>query len=355
MTTGIRRGIGLTAGAWALAALLAGTAAADVSVEDGGSILIFPKVINSGGRTTLIQMSNSGNTLLHLHCFYTDARPLNPNLPVGPTNPALWQEVDFFLWLTRQQPTAWLVSQGRSLNPLDANSGIDPGFIPSVSPGFTGELLCLEVDSSGMPIAANKLTGDATLLSPSGDASRYAAIAIQAGPLAGENGSTLELDNEHYNSCPRTLVLNHFAAGAPDPVAGPPDDYGNCAGGCPIQTELTLVPCGRDFENQVPGRATVTMEIYNEFEERLSGSLAVDCWLNRTLGGSTSYTVLGTLTGHTRLVASGGGILGVAEETHRTDSGAQARAAWNLPTEGSFYEPGAGRTIIDRIVIPRIF
>ena len=66
-------------------------------------------------------------------------------------------------------------------------------------------------------------TGDATLLSPSGDASRYSGIAIKGGELAGENGHTLELDNLHFNSCPQTLVVNHFASGAQSPVVGPPE------------------------------------------------------------------------------------------------------------------------------------
>lgn len=349
MHRGIGRGLGI--GLWIVVSATA-VARADVSVDEGGTILMYPKVINAGGRDTIIQMTNAGNTLMHLHCYYTDARPRDPRFPPGPTNPPLWQEVDFYLWLTRQQPTAWRVSQGRSLNPLDGG-GLDPGSIPGVSSGFTGELVCVEVDSSGNPISANRLEGTATLISGSGDASRYAAIAIKGGPLAGENGRTLQLDNEHYNSCPNTLILNHFAAGAPSPVAGPPDDFGDCGGGCPIRTEVTLIPCGRDYENQDAGSSTVSLAIYNEFEERFSGSIAVDCWANVNLGGSMSFTVLGTLTAQTRLtpVSTSGGVVGIAEETHTNDGNVSARAAWNLPSEGSFYDPGAGRTVIDEIVL----
>ena len=352
MRRGIGRSLGVGLAALALVATGAAHARADVSVDEGATILMYPKVINAGGRDTIIQMTNSGNTLLHVHCFYTDARPQNPAAPVGPTNPPLWQEVDFFLWLTRQQPTVWLASQGRSLNPLDGG-GLDPGSIPGVSTGFTGELVCIEVDSSGNPIGANRLEGTATLISTTGDSSRYSAIGIQAGPSAGQNGRTLQLDNEHYNSCPNTLIFNHFAANAPDPVVGPPDDFGTCMNGCPIRTELTLIPCGRDYENQVPGEATVSAIIYNEFEERFSSSIFVECWANVTIGGSMSFSVLGTLTAQTRLtpVSTTGGVLGIAEETHRNDSNVLARAAWNLQTEGSFYEPGAGRTVVDEIVM----
>jgi len=349
---GIRAGIG----AFFLLAGLAGTARADVTVDEGGTIIIWPKVLNTQTRDTLIQLTNSGNTLIHAHCFYTDARPQNPNQPPGPFNPLLWQETDFFLWLTRQQPTAWSVREGRSLNPIDHSLGFDPGAVPGVVPGFTGELVCIEIDSGGMPIGANKLRGEATLVSSTGDVSKYSAVAIQAGPSAGQNGRTLELDNDHYNSCPATLIVNHFASGAPDPVVGEPDNFGPCMSGCGITTEVTLVPCSHDYENQQPGHSQVSVAITNEFEERFSGSVAVDCWLNASvsrLSSATSYNVLGTLTAQTRLtpVSTSGGVVGIAEETHTNDTGTQSRAAWNLQTEGSFFEPGAGRNVVDTIVM----
>lgn len=330
-------------------------ARADVSTEEGGSILVYPKIINANGRDTIIQLVNTGNTLEHLHCFYTDARPRDPRLPVGPTNPALWQEVDFFLWLTRQQPTVWTASQGRALNPLDG-SGLDPGSIPGVVNGFTGELVCVEVDSSGNPITANRLQGDATLVSASGDSSKYSAIAIQSGPLGGDS-RTLLLDNEHYSSCPNTLIFNHFATNAPDPVAGPPDNFGDCGGaGCPITTELTLMPCARDYENQRPGTSTVSLLIYNEYEERFSATVAVTCWANLPLNrvsAAMSFSVLGTPTAQTRITPVPGtvGVLGVAEEFHHNEADAVSAAAWNLQTEGSFYEPSANRTLVDEIVL----
>jgi hypothetical protein len=349
-------GRGIAVGLLALMAGWCTAGAADVSVDEGGAILMYPKVLNAGGRDTLIQMTNSGNTLLHVHCYYTDARLQNPSLPASPQNRPIWQSVNFFLWLTRQQPTAWTVSRGRSLNPSDGSLGIDPGSVPAVSSGFTGELTCVEVDSSGNPIGANRLHGEATLMNGTGDASKYAAVAIQAGPLAGGGGTTLELDNEHYGSCPNTLILNHFAQGANSPVVGPPDDFGTCGSGCGITTELTLVPCGRNYENRFPGQSQVSLSIINEFEERFSASTPVECWLNARLdsiSGALAAAVLGTLTAQTRLtpVPGSGGVIGVAEETHTNSSSVLSRAAWNLPTLGSFYEPGAQRTTVDAIVI----
>ncbi len=352
-----RLGLSALAAAAAIAAGAIG-ARADVSTEESGSILIFPKVLNDGTRDTIIQISNTGNTLVHAHCFYTDARPVNPNLPPGPTNPPLWQEVDFFIWLTRQQPTHWQVSKGRSVNPRDSlfayDSGIDPGLVPPVGQGFVGELVCVEVGNDGLPVSGNKLKGEATLRSTAGgDVSKYSAIAIQGGPSAGATGRTLQLDNDQYNACPDVLLFQHFAADAISPVVGEPNNLGPCVGNnCEIHTELTLVPCSRDYENRIPGRPIVGFEIFNEFEQKISGPpRTVDCWFNEDLrssgfNGAFSTATLGTLTAYTRIqpVGNNGGVLGIAEETHTDSNNFAARAAFNLKIEGS-------RGVVDQIVL----
>ncbi len=351
-------------GALVVAAVLAlgVTARADVTTEESGSIVVWPKVVNFNDRDTVIQLANTGNTLVHAHCYYTNAQLLNPEAPAGPFNPPLWQEVDFFIWLTRQQPTHWRVSTGRPVSPFDLfgtpGAGIDPGSVPPVPANFVGDLVCVEVDSDDNPVSGNKLKGEALLQNVnSGDVSKYSAIAILGGPNAGATGRELQLDNDQYNSCPNVLMLNHFAQGVTDPVV---EEFGLCPDGdCPIDTELTLTPCQRDYENQVPGTVNVFFEIYNEFENRFSTTTSVTCWLNLELediGSGNVFTpsVLGSLTALTRIEPQGtsGGLLGVAEEFHRGpgDSGGAA-AAFSLFIEGSRFDPGAGRDIIDRIVL----
>lgn len=365
------------------AVVLAGTTArADVSIEESGSVIIFAKILNgqrcvggsnetrectsstdcTGGgvcvsRDTTVQISNTGNTLVHAHCFYTDAQPVNRFLPPGPLNPPRWQETDFFIWLTKQQPTHWTVSKGRPLNPFDDYGkdgfGIDPGAVPPVFDGFMGELVCVEVGADGLPVSGNKLKGEASLIdTDTGDVSKYAAIAIQAGASAGATGRELRLDGDEYSSCPNVLLMNHFADGTDDPVIS---DFGACTTNCPITTELTLVPCQRDYENQVPGSATVHFQIFNEFEQAFSTDTAVDCWFNAQLSNIGSGIVfepstLGTLTAYSRISPSGesGGLLGVVEETHTDSSGVESRAAFSLQIEGSrFQETG----IVDTIVL----
>src|SRR3990172_1259476 len=63
-----------------------------VTTEYGGSVVVYPKVIWDGTRDTIIQIGNTGNTVVYAHCFYINAAPLNPSLPISPTNPAQWIE-----------------------------------------------------------------------------------------------------------------------------------------------------------------------------------------------------------------------------------------------------------------------
>lgn len=339
--------------------VMASTAHAAVTTERGASILAFPKVLaNSEDGDTIIQITNISNNMVHAHCFYVNAAPDFFGRPQ-------WQVTDFTIWLTKQQPTHWVVSTGRFVNPTDtcsssggryipsadcSNAGIDPGAIPPVPPDFEGELKCVEVDVAGNPIGGNHLKGEATLISADNDVSKYNALGILGTDLAGETGNELllnqPLDAEEpvgqYNSCPNVLLLNHLAEGVTDPVlyanlrggvcsapANTPcvtdaDCEGTCLNAPQILdganqidlvsatlTDLTLIPCTEDFENAQPASVTVQFAIYNEFEQALSASITVDCWKNFYLfevdsplnpeRSVFSYAVLGTVAAHTRL------------------------------------------------------
>jgi hypothetical protein len=108
-------------GALGACMLTAGLARADVTTERPGSILIFPKVVNAGTRDTVIQITNTGNNLEQLRCFYitSDSDSRSP----------LCRITDFFLTLTKQQPTHWRAGIGRTFN-NNSGGGIDTGIIP---------------------------------------------------------------------------------------------------------------------------------------------------------------------------------------------------------------------------------
>jgi len=341
-----------------LAALLmmAAPARAEVSADLSGTILVFPKVVWDGTRDTIIQIANTSNNMVHVRCFYVDAQPLFSNFPVGPTNPRRWQVTDFELWLTRQQPTHWVASSGRPVDPTDSfgddGYGLDPGAIPPVVEGFEGELRCVQTDASGIPFAGNNLKGETVLRNSNGDVSKHNAVAILASGLI-SNDTTIRLDNPlipditgEANSCHNKLLLDHF-------VENPADDFDSDSPA--VTTELTLVPCSVDYENIIPSRVKIQFEITDEMELTFSASTTVECWLNNTLEElSPVFTVVGSGgsvgTMFTKIVPVdlNGGVIGIAEETHRSSvNGNTAVAAWNLQGDGQL-EDGANNFINGR-------
>lgn len=377
---------------------LARAAAADVTIERSSSILVFPKIIADGTRDTIVQIGNTSNQLVLAHCFYVNGALTNPSLPPGPLNPALWQEIDFTIRLTRQQPTQWVASIGRLVDPTDGScsetkacsqAGFDPGRVPPVVPGFTGELKCVEVDDSGAPLSGNHLLGVANIfenreerLLSDGDVifsgeSSYNAIGVLGEENNGDNvlvlgggqcsgsGVVCNSDDDcegsgpcvpEYNACPDTWILNHLADGAPDIVLGEDSS---------VETELTIVPCTQNFETQIPTTVTIQFLTWNEFESQFSVSTSVTCWGNFRLGdiGARALTFegqlpdpQGTMYLQTRMRSAGGtpfGMMMVAEEFHVDVPSTVpdisfrrgAAAAVNLHTEGERRTP-------DLITIP---
>ena len=377
------------------------SARADITTERGASILAFPKVLADGTADTIIQIANTSNNMVHARCFYVNAQLLRPALPEDPVfNPRQWFEIDFVIWLTKQQPTSWQVSTGRFINPSDGcfsgntidptqckDAGIDPGAIPPVPADFVGELKCIEVDMSDNPIGGNHLKGEATIkYGP--DVAKYNAIGIEGTERAGETGNELRLDQPadtedpvgQYNACPNVLIINHLAEGKIDPVIADQGFGGSCqpnpavapAEAEPVRpnrcetdadccgegeippcmricengssiivdpltsrvasltsatlTDVTLIPCTQDFEEQIPGRVKIQIEVFNEFEQFFSASTTVECWQNFRLFELQSpnnpelspfhFANLGTEVAQTRLIPAEGngaviGVIGV--------------------------------------------
>lgn len=346
---------GLCGFAMALGVVAAG-ARADVTSEKAASILVFPKVRVNAVFDTIIQITNTGNSMVHAKCYYVDATLTDtitgapcerPSLTCAPN----WQETDFTIWLTKQQPTHWSVSTGRRVDPLDGfghdGSGFDPGHVPPM-PDFEGELKCIEVTESEEPVTGNHLKGEGIIKTVSGDdagdVSKYNAVGIQGNPDA-QPANPLLLDGNIYDACPSRLILNHITDGDRDLVV-PADSS--------VHTELTLVPCSEDFENQIAKSVTIQFLVFNEFEERFSASTTVDCYLSVDLSDIDSPTspnrsvfsaaVLNSDAAHTEITpvaqadGSNGGLVGVVERTISVGAGAagrSARVAYGLHTSGS--------------------
>ena len=397
--------VGLMAAA--LVGLVVGGAQAQVTTERSASILVFPKVISDGTRDTIIQITNTSNSMVHAHCFYVNGALTFPDFPPGPLNPPLWTEVDFDIWLTKQQPTHWVVSRGRLVDPTDEpcsnrgstkvawqcdgnsltdcsqgygffacnDAGTDPGLVPPVVENFSGELKCVEVDMTGAPVSGNHLKGEATevtfnvcnngecwndseeCLSDSDcddifDVGKHNALGI----LGNENNNgddVLCLGGEpsaecpngaEYDACPAFWIANHYAIDAPDPVAGFRSS---------VFTSWTIVPCTQDFETQNPETVTIFIETWNEFEQAFSSFATVTCWADLFLDDinptTFDFDTLGTTFAQSRLRSTAqtrSGFLMMQHEEHETQDGFFSYADANLHVEGS--RPGP-----DLITIPQ--
>jgi len=329
-----------------LAGMTAGAASAQVTTERSASILVFPKVIANGTRDTIIQITNTSNSMVHAHCFYVNAAPADAELPPDPLlNPPLWQEIDFDIWLTKQQPTHWVVSRGRAVNPQDPtcdrltdnylcpDAGLDPGRVPPLPEDFVGELKCVEVDASGAPISGNHLKGEATIITLDvcgphnlcdGDGSLCMTDNdCEIGDFCAPGGNTCELsflECTTTGDCVEGLVDEAKYNGIG--IIGNENNNGDsvlCLGGeasdqcqtgaeydaCPetwivnhqaygsqdlvlgegsfVATNLTIVPCEQNYETQDPESVTLQLLTYNEFEQVLSSSTTLTCWADLKL------------------------------------------------------------------------
>ena len=352
--------------------LWAGTARAYVTSTNPAAIVVYPKILvdtegsNVHKVDTIIQLTNTASTPVNVRCFYVNANGHCGNAPFAICDPfgdpaespcdtgdsckAQWSETDFAFRLTSHQPIDWTASIGLSALPLSPdcvgdechgfgspNGEFNSGSIPPVAENpFRGELKCIEVGDDELPTDSNDLKGEATIEdirgddggTPSVDSRGYNAIGIQA--VGGQpsncdsTGCTLTLGQE-YNGCPAVLLLDSFFDDAEEP-----------ANGDVVRTKLTLVPCSEDFKFQTTTTTTVQYLVFNEFEERISFSRPLTCFMEIALSdidtrlGPTgdnksifNVAVQGSLTGQILLrgVADGSpthgnGLLAIAEEFH---------------------------------------
>ena len=324
---------------------------AQVSAEQNASVLFFPKVIADGTWDTVIQLANSSSAQVSARCFYVGRAQ----------DAAACEQMAFTLWLTQNQPTHWVVSTGRPVDTTDSGckpsvldcngAGLDPGDVPPAPRAFRGELLCVEVDSSGAPVSDNHLSGIATLKDlTSGAVAKYNAVGAAGSPanngdgvlcLGGTASPTCPTGGE-FSACPQTWMFSHLADGAEDPVIGP---------GSTVTTNVTIVPCAQNLDTKVPASVTAEFLITNEFEETLSASTTVTCWADLALAAINAVFqpgLLGSDYAHTRISpgSGSGGFIVVAEQFRSAGAdGAKASAILNLHVEGA-------RAESDVIVLP---
>lgn len=280
---------GAIVGLWLTCAVTG--AGAQVSTQSSGSVLVFPKVVVNDNWDTTIQIANGANRPTRAVCHYVNGALVIPDLPPGPTNPPIWSQIDFTIHLTRQQPTHWVVSRGRipgeetvicTPSSPDCDRAGFVSLVPPVDSGFSGELVCIEVDASGAPWTGNGLRGQATLTHlATGEVAKYPAIGLAGFQtndadgnlcLGGAPGDGCLLGAE-YAACPSRWRVSH------------PSDYDDSSvDGAVSRTNLTVVPCSVDFDTQNPSAVTLNFRITNELEQTFSTSRSVTCWEDFQLG-----------------------------------------------------------------------
>lgn len=396
--------------------LLTSSARALTTDDKPAALLVWPKIIvdTSGVFTTpsgtltdtLIQLTNTGSKAQLAHCFYVNANshcaaPANTTTVcrtsadcefsggIAPCVPG-WNEIDFDIILTPQQPVAWHASAGLTNSQLPLSSGgvcdipigqpcssnlqctapngvcqfpgsnLGTGVPPTPEDPFIGSLTCLEFtagSSSSVDVSSNTLIGNGTIESLLGgsagapDIQIYNAVGLLGtGTPPPQPGNSLQIGgvppssgppSYQYQACPTTLILDH-AFDIPSVTT----------------TDLTLVPCGNDFLTQQPGEVTAQFLVFNEFEQRFSTSHPVDCFFESPLSAIDttnplrsifSITVSGTVTGQTRIrpvgsASTGRGLVGVARNLTDVHG-----AAYNLFQSGT---PDFTTTPPDVITIP---
>jgi hypothetical protein len=386
---------------------LSGAASAQTVVAKSdypAGYIVLPKVVvhTTGSPTdpvlageqatdTIVQMTNTNQTdeitvdcwwvNANKHCGSPNANPLgaicetNADCLVGVQCQQGWSTGDFQVIMTPGQPIGFTASSGLPTIPCDTTFP-GPGCGVNVAGGsvravpedpFRGELKCVEVDENDVPIVANDLKVEATIVSTTAGgggtattAAAYNAIGFEAlsegsggatdplclGTLPPGAGAGVEC-SANYAPCPGVLHMEHFFENAQTEL------------GSYVTTDLTLVPCSEDLgtpTNQANLTVTAQMLVYNEFEQRFSTNSRVQCYSATRLSdldtqpgpAGDQYSIFnvgvqGTITGQTRIRGVRGpdgpfgyGLLGVGCETHATSPGgpAVATAAFDLQHVG---------------------
>jgi hypothetical protein len=328
-------------------------AAGQVSAEPA-ALVIFPHLLVDGSRgiDTVVALSNASADPVDVRCLYEDMTPEchgagggtcapGASLCDGPCEPR-GMTAAFRLHLTDSQPLGWSIARGLLEPPLEANAGTRVPPVDTTS--FQGTLRCVVVDDQDRPTDRNVLAGTASIEGrvggspPGADAAQYTAVGLAALPGANDGDDVMQLGGgtAEYAACPGGLVLPHFFDGATLRTGDRADT---------VSTTLSLVPCGGDLLGDPASGVVVEMQVRNEFAQRFSTSRALPRQFvsplslidtaepNRSI---FSVGVSGTLTGESDVRGVGGGVVGVAIESHRApDAEPEHHAALRLFGEGA--------------------
>jgi hypothetical protein len=235
-----------------------------------GSALIFPKIDNTLGRDTIIQISNDYSRGVMVKCYWVNQ----------------YQEIqDFMFLVTITQPVWFRASDGLGSGSYNGDPASNEITVPPFFPGDVGELKCWAVNFEGAAqVNFNHLYGTATVLDyVNATAYQYNSFNFTArgfttiGQEVGTGGDIkLSGANREYDACPQYLIFNFFSF-------APLNDVEIDGQGAVVQfnkTDLTLVPCKQDLrQDRVPTCTKAKFDIWNENETKYTGAYqCFKCW-----------------------------------------------------------------------------
>jgi hypothetical protein len=255
------------------------------------AILIYPLIQSSATQETRIELVNLTNAAISVQCFFVGSGTCN--------------EIDFFLSLTATQPLSWIASTGLGGNGI------------RVAPPFVGEgeLKCVVRPSTPDLSSHNALQGRALISDTNGQVIGYSAIGFRRltpGPFTG----SVSLDGVNYEQCPDRL---HFQA-----LTSQSDS----------DSQLVLVPCSEDLENQIPSATTVQFSVINELEQRLSAATMLSCFDHRNFSSISALrrSNVGTDTAHVIVRGTDVPVIGLVIERFAVPGSNALSTSANEPT-----------------------
>ena len=249
------------------------SAAQDVAnTSQKGSLIIFPKIDITGGRDTIVMISNDYSNGVQLQCYWVDSEQN-------------WE--DFSFRITKKQPVWFSARSGEGtvgVPPFDFGTGV-------------GELKCWAVtNNQDNQISWNHLWGTAKVLDFAfGTAYEYnswnfTARDVARGNTVGNPGElVLSGQTGDYDGCPKYLLAN-FPAVSNLVTDDPLDDNIIVLEPGAVRFDnvsLTVALCNEDLRQiRTPTWTKLKYTIWNEDEVKYTGAWeCVKCWYEGWLNG----------------------------------------------------------------------
>lgn len=258
-------------------AMLSGSAyAANANTTQQGSLMVFPRIDVSPGRTTIVRIQNSADRDVNLKCYWQNGQK---------------KIVSFGFLATAEQPVWFNARSGKGTAGAKATKGASPfptGPGPNLitsHPKFNdlalrtvGELKCWAVNGGNRQIRHNFLSGNAVVIDHrDGTASGYNSWNFRANTVADGAGvgtaGTLLLNGAQYDTCPIRLSGAFSPTHSRDGIVLASNGRGRHKGPFFSRPEIFISGCTQDFRQDRDFYFTkLAFDVYDSLENNHDGA-----------------------------------------------------------------------------------